>query len=104
MFKKILDAHGKTVSTLYIDDGEGKVHIQNVQDVTAIAARNQRILNEQSRYKHYKKPTFYEVAHVPVEVVNQWIKEGIKLSDSEAINRKLNDPANRFWRTAPGTL
>ena len=50
---------------------------------------------------------FRRAAAIPNVVVEQWLREGVDVfdpNDAAEVKRRLNDPDNRFLRTAPGRL
>jgi hypothetical protein len=94
------------VSTaIAVDRSEPRVIVTRTQDCTPILERNKALANDGDGYSPSRE--FRRVASVPNVVVEQWLNEGINIFDPDhwpEIRRRLNDPDNRFLRTAPGRV
>lgn len=97
-----LTAHGGVVTDVKFDSN-GQVIFRSRQEVDPILDTNRAAYNEGPRrggnWRHY--------ASIPLNIVHEWLKEGIDIYSGEqqdALARKLNDPDNRYLRTAPGFI
>lgn len=45
-----------------------------------------------------------KVASIPLTLMDEWAKQGLKFNDHEGLRAKLNDIDYRKLRTAPGRL
>jgi len=82
-----------------------KIIERKTQDVEPFLDRNKELYNAGDGYSPSRD--LRRAASIPLVVVEQWLSEGIDIFNpdhAEAIKRKLNDPENRYLRTAPGTL
>ena len=79
------------------DDG---FRIVTVQEEDDILERNKAEYNE---YSHPQFGTMRKVASVPIALYFELKRRGI-LDDWNELKKWLNDPDNRFFRTAPGKL
>jgi hypothetical protein len=79
--RKLTEKLGQSASDItrktYFDDSEQKFHISYTQDVEPILERNARMRNESSK----KFGDGRVVASIPITLVKQWEKSGIKLDE-----------------------
>lgn len=45
-----------------------------------------------------------KVASIPLNVLNDWHSQGLRMNDHEGIKRRLNDSDYRKLRTRPGRI
>ena len=91
------------VTGVWFDDGN--IIERKTQDVEPFFEHNKALYNAGDGYSPSRE--LRRAASIPMVVVEQWLSEGIDIFDpnhKEAVRRKLNDPENRFLRTAPGKL
>ena len=91
------------VTGVWFDDGN--IIERKTQDVEPFFENNKALYNAGDGYSPSRE--LRRAASIPMVVVEQWLSEGIDIFDpnhKEAVRRKLNDPENRFLRTAPGKL
>jgi hypothetical protein len=74
--------------------------IETQQDVQDIVEWNRAEYNE---YTSPKFGTMRKVASIPLPLYYELKRRGI-IDDEAALKRWLNDPDNRFLRTAPGVI
>jgi hypothetical protein len=81
---------------------DGAIVIRNAQDAAPIVEDNKRLLAEggdgYSRSRNLRR-----VASIPLVLWLDLGKKGI-LRDRRRLRAWLNDPDNRFFRTAPGRI
>jgi len=97
--------------TKYYFEGDGKITIQNSQDVSPILEKNKKLYNHNDGYSKTKE--LKRVASIPTLVLTIWAKEyngsnnwfGIPKSErSKILKQKLNSNEYRYFRTASGNL
>ncbi len=89
----------------HFDEAEGTMTFETRQDVQALLDRNKALANDGDGYSPSRE--WRRAASIPNVVVEQWLREGVDLYNPDhagAVKRRLNDPDNRFLRTAPGRL
>lgn len=105
MGKFLLSPDGTSIRrTLHID-GDQVIIESHAPNLWAELELNKAMYNHDDGYSPDRGER--RVAHIPAIVLEQWLKEGLDFNDPNnlpAIVRKLNDPENRFLRTAPGQL
>jgi hypothetical protein len=73
--------------------------------VEPLIERNKALRNMDDGYSPSRE--LRRVASIPAVIVDQWYREGFNIFDPEnraELRRRLNDPDNLAWRTAPGRL
>lgn len=88
----------------WLDENGGLV-VRRTQDVEPILEHNKRLATADDGYSPSRDVR--RVASIPLAVIEQWRAEGFDLLgqyDPKELRRRLNDPDNRFFRTAPGKL
>lgn len=94
------------LTRLLYDETEERVVVHRRQDVEPILERNKALYNDDAKGWSPTREWRY-VAHIPNIVVEQWMKEGINVydpNDEKKVIERLNDPAWRYLRTAPGRI
>ena len=89
------------------EHNDGRVTFDTVQDVEPILEYNKMMMNEYGdKLTPGKRGTWHKVASVPVNVWEQWLLDTDYeiQKDKKLLNRYLNDPDNRFFRTSPTNL
>lgn len=101
LLKLLLDKDplAKSREHLYIDDSEGKIHREFVEDVEDVIEENRARYN----LDHGRWGEWAHVAQIPASVYWDLDKKGIT-QDPKAFRRWLDDPDNRYFRTRPGWL
>lgn len=96
-----LSAHGGQVTDVKFD-ADGRIIVRSRQEADPILEANKAEMNHGRRGREWRK-----VATVPNNIIHKWLQEGIDIfsgEHQEAVARKLNDPDNRYLRTAPGCI
>ena len=91
----------KVTETHHYDDTTGISYLDTVQDVTEIVEANKALHNlvdERTPWGGGRR-----VASIPVTVWEELRKRGIT-NDPKKFRMWLNDPDNRYFRTAPGKV
>ena len=97
--------------TKYFFEENGKLTVQNSQDVNPILKKNKQMYNDGNGYSASKD--LKRVASIPTLVLTLWAKEyngcnnwfGIPNEERKKIlKRKLNSNEFRYFRTASGNL
>ena len=118
MTKKLWIDEANSPSTLktkmHIDEGENKIHFEDVQDIQPILEMNRKesnLGNEALRMKGelVKHAGMTKVASIPLIVVQQLAQKGIMtnagaIKDKVRFKKWLNDPDNRLFKTYNGTI
>ena len=100
------------ITTLYIQESDGKLTINNQQNVNPLLKRNKELYNHDNGYLS-KAKEMKRVASVPPLVLQIWAKEyngsnnwfGLPKEIQRKIMRtKLNSSEFRYFRTAEGSL
>jgi len=93
------------------DDVEKKLVVRTEQDnIQDILAMNKAWKNaERKSSALWNGSDYVKVASIPLEVIEQWHKEGINFyrqsdEDKARISMKLNDSEYSHLRTAPGRI
>ena len=89
------------------EHNDGSVTFDTVQDVEPILEYNKMMMNEYGdKLTPGKRGTWHKVASVPVTVWEQWLldTDNAIQKDKKLLNKYLNDPDNRFFRTSPTNL
>ena len=93
--------------TEWIDEPDGTISITTHQDVESILDQNK------SEYNAYgdnlslgKRGEWHKVASIPFNVYEQWKNEtnGAIDKDPKLLAKYLNDPHNKYFKTAPTKL
>lgn len=90
----------------HYDESEDKLHIERVQDATAILEANKTAFNNPGAFK---SEVFNKKAEIPVILLENWLKtKGISweecMGNDKILRRFLNDPDNKFCLTRPGKV
>lgn len=111
MAERLLDFDAMTgISTFHDYDHQTKVTTISYRgDSTAVLERNKKLYNDPEYKKAGMASGLVHYASIPPAVELKWrIEDGIDIYDKNnwgpngPIARKLNDPAYRYLRTAPG--
>ena len=89
------------------EHSDGSVTFDTFQDVEPILEYNKMMMNEYGdKLTPGKRGTWHKVASVPNNIWEQWLNEtGNAIEkDKKLLNKYLNDPDNRFFRTSPTNL
>ena len=85
----------------HYDESEENFTIETVQDVEALVEGNKSSFNAHTSLD--RQGELRRVASIPMNVYMDLRARGI-IKDQKAFKLWLNDPDNRFFRTAPGTV
>jgi len=92
------------------DPHTGGVIFAAQQDVEPILEQNRKLLNaprSSSRLHHNGLECWYRVASIPLILLEQWWKEGLRFTDPDFIANargRLNSAEFEGLRTAPGRI
>lgn len=100
--KDLIGTAGGISTVLHYDDAEDRLVIQNTADVSRLLDRNKELEADQDKGWTPGRQT-RRVASIPLHVLLDLEKQGIA-SDPKRMKKWLNDPENRFFRTAPGRV
>jgi hypothetical protein len=106
--KRLLTRDELAGSATYFHVIDGKVGIENLQDITDVIEGNKRAQNAGNNGWTPSRDMKH-VATIPNIVLMQWANEaGVKFNDSKAmqeiIKKKMNDPDFRLFRTGLGKV
>ena len=99
------------VKTRYIQESDGKLTINNQQNINPLLERNKKLYTDNSGYTPSKD--FKRIASVPPIILEIWTKEyngsrnwfGLpKETQNKILKTKLNSSEFRYFRTAEGKL
>ena len=99
------------VKTRYIQESDGKLTINNQQNINPLLERNKKLYTANSGYTPSKD--FKRIASVPPIILEIWTKEyngsrnwfGLpKDTQNKILKTKLNSSEFRYFRTAEGKL
>ena len=99
------------VKTRYIQESDGKLTINNQQNINPLLERNKKLYTADSGYTPSKD--FKRIASVPPIILEIWTKEyngsrnwfGLpKDTQNKILKTKLNSSEFRYFRTAEGKL
>ena len=99
------------VKTRYIQESDGKLTINNQQNINPLLERNKKLYTDNSGYTPSKD--FKRIASVPPIILEIWTKEyngsrnwfGLpKEIQNKILKTKLNSSEFRYFRTAEGKL
>lgn len=93
------DAVMRTKTEMEFDGDNIIVH--NSQDAEPIIEQNKRLYTLNDGYSRSRLTR--RVAQIPMLVYLDLVKRGVT-KDPKAFSRWLNDPDNRYFRTAPGRV
>ena len=108
----IRDRYDGGIKTKYIQESDGKLTINNSQDVNPLLKRNKELCNHDSGWLSSAKE-MKRVASVPPLVLQIWAKEYNgsnnwfalpKEIQRKIMRMKLNSNEFRYFRTAEGSL
>jgi hypothetical protein len=91
----------------WIDEPDGTVSLTTFQDAQPTVEQNRLEFNNfGDRLTPGKRGDLHKVASIPFVVWEQWKKEtnGAIEKDIKLLNKYLNDPDNKYFRTAPTNL
>ena len=104
--KKPLTHDSKTGITQYWHwDPETEIStVTSEQDTSFLLDVNRELRNEQSKH-HFEENEEMgtHIAHIPMTIYMDLVKKGIT-KDQVEFKKWLNDPANAYFRTHPGTI
>ena len=103
--KRVLDYDPvtKIVQHYHHDEFTGDVGLETVQDVTAIIEYNKIIYNQFDERARWGSGPI-KVATVPGIIHDKLLKLSNNGKDQKALNRWMDDPDNRVFKTRPGKL
>ena len=99
------------VKTRYIQESDGKLTINNQQNINPLLERNKKLYTANSGYTPSKD--FKRIASIPPIILEIWTKEyngsrnwfGLpKDTQNKILKTKLNSSEFRYFRTAEGKL
>ena len=99
------------VKTRYIQESDGKLTINNQQNINPLLERNKKLYTANSGYTPSKD--FKRIASVPPIILEIWTKEYNgsrnwfalpKDTQNKILKTKLNSSEFRYFRTAEGKL
>ena len=91
----------------WIEEPDGSVSITTHQDVEPTIEQNKRDYNLfGDKLTAGKMGEWHKVASIPLTVYDQWKKEtnGAIDKDPKLLAKYLNDPDNKYFKTAPTKL
>lgn len=101
MTSKLIATDNFVTTEFHHDQAADKVVINRVQDVEPILDANKRAFNDATRLP--QKSEFRHMARIPNVVVERLMKDGTWF-DPARLERWMNDPDNKYFRTAPGRV
>ena len=99
------------VKTRYIQESDGKLTINNQQNVNPLVERNKKLYTADSGYTPSKD--FKRIASIPPIILEIWTKEHNgsrnwfalpKETQNKILRTKLNSSEFKYFRTAQGNL
>ena len=99
------------VKTRYIQESDGKLTINNQQNINPLLERNKKLYTDNSGYTPSKD--FKRIASVPPIILEIWTKEHNgsrnwfalpKETQNKILKTKLNSSEFKYFRTAEGSL
>ena len=99
------------IKTRYIQESDGKLTINNQQNLNPLMERNKKLYNHNSGYTSSKD--FKRIASIPPLILQIWSKEyngssnwfGLpKEIQKKIMKTKLNSNEFKYFRTAEGSL
>ena len=99
------------VTTRYIQESDGKLTINNQQNVNPLLERNKRLYTANSGYTPSRD--FKRIASIPPIILEIWTKEHNgsrnwfalpKETQNKILKTKLNSSEFKYFRTAEGSL
>ena len=93
--------------TEWIDEPDGTISITTHQDVESILDQNKSEYNSYGDHLSLgKRGEWHKVASIPFNVYEQWKNEtnGAIDKDPKLLAKYLNDPDNKYFKTAPTKL
>ena len=99
------------VKTRYIQESDGKLTINNQQNVNPLLERNKRLYTANSGYTPSRD--FKRIASIPPIILEIWTKEHNgsrnwfalpKETQNKILKTKLNSSEFKYFRTAEGSL
>ncbi len=97
-----VDSFNGLTRLFHYDDETGDFTIETIYDAQKLVDENKRLYSAQhgSRWGEGKR-----VAQIPLPVLLELERRGISTDpNSKAFRDWLNDPENRYFRTAPGKV
>ena len=90
----------------FIEEPDGSVTIDTVENVAPILEANKRQLNDFGKLMPGKMGILHHTARIPPTLLERWIQEtkGEVLKDGRLFAKYLNDPDNKYFQVAPTTL
>ena len=105
--KVILDRSNGPQTDMHFDDAEGTYVFNTHEQATPLLYENKRKYNEYGdKLTMGKRGEWHHAASIPATIWELWIKEtnGEIQKDSKLLARYLNDPDNKFFKTAPTNI
>ena len=107
MAKLTLDyEHGRKTEMAFDDSSDAFV-IQTKEDATPVLDANKRKYNDYGdKLTPGKRGEWHHAASIPATIWEKWIQEtnGEIQKDPKLLARYLNDPDNKYFKTAPTNL
>jgi hypothetical protein len=100
--KRLLAVDLPVLAKTEIEESDGKIFIHNTQDAEPIVEDN-KILLSSGEDGYTASRSMRRVASLPTLLWLDLKKKGI-VDDPKRLAAWLNDPDNRFFRTAPGRI
>lgn len=89
------------------EHSDDSITFNTYQDVEPILDYNKKMMNEYGdKLTPGKRGTWHKVASIPANVWEQWLIDTDRAieKDKKLLNKYLNDPDNRFFKTSPTNL
>ncbi len=92
------------------EHSDDSITFNTYQDVEPILDYNKKMMNEYGDKltpgKRGRNDGFHKVASIPLTVWEQWMKEtgGEVNKDPKILRKYLNDPDNKYFKSAPTNL
>jgi|TARA_R110000751_G_scaffold88053_2_gene174242 hypothetical protein len=91
----------------WINEPDGSVSITTHQDIEPTIEQNKKEYNLYGdKLTSGKMGEWHRVASIPSTIYDQWLKEtnGAIKKDNKLLAKYLNDPDNKYFKTAPTKL
>ena len=91
----------------WINEPDGSVSITTHQDIEPTIEQNKKEYNLYGdKLTSGKMGEWHKVASIPSTIYDQWLKEtnGAIKKDNKLLAKYLNDPDNKYFKTAPTKL
>jgi|TARA_R100001244_G_scaffold128520_1_gene99463 hypothetical protein len=105
--KVVLDKSNGRQTDMHFDDAEGTYIFNTHEQATPLLDENKRKYNEYGdKLTMGKRGEWHHAASIPATIWEKWLKEtnGEIQKDSKLLARYLNDPDNKYFKTAPTNI